>query len=73
VLALVVLARRRRLGPLGASVALWAGALQNGRVANPIASATTDVLPYGVALAVGGVLAGWLPVTWLNLSWLNFQ
>jgi prepilin peptidase CpaA len=66
VLAAGVLARRGRLGPLAVSVALWAGALAGGRLTKPLARSSTDVLPYGVALAVGAVLAGWLPTTWLN-------
>jgi hypothetical protein len=67
VLAVGVLARRGRLGPLAVSVALWAGALQRGRLTKPIASSATDVLPYGVALAVGAALTGWLPATWFTL------
>jgi prepilin peptidase CpaA len=67
VLAVGVLMRRRRLGPLAVSLALWAGALQRGRLTKPLASSTTEVLPYGVPIAVGAVLAGWLPATWLTL------
>jgi prepilin peptidase CpaA len=67
VLALGVLARRGRLRALAVSLALWAGALRHGRVTKPLANSATEVLPYGVALAVGAVLAGWLPVTWFNL------
>jgi prepilin peptidase CpaA len=67
VLAAGVLARRGRLGPLAVSVALWAGALQRGRLTKPLAGSTTDVLPYGVPVAVGAVLAGWLPATWFTL------
>jgi len=66
-LALCVLARRGRLGALTVSLALWVGALLRGRVTKPLASRTTEVLPYGVALAVGAVLAGWLPRAWLHL------
>jgi prepilin peptidase CpaA len=67
VLALGVLARRGRLGGIAVSLALWAGALRRGRITKPLASNTTEVLPYGVALAVGAVLTGWLPATWFNL------
>jgi prepilin peptidase CpaA len=64
-LALVVLARRRRLGRLAAAAALWAGAVQRGQFTRPLASDEAELLPYGVALAAGAALAGWLPAAWL--------
>jgi prepilin peptidase CpaA len=66
-LALVVIARRRRLVALASGVALWAAALQHGQLTKPLVNDKTDVLPYGVALAVGAALTGWLPVSWLAL------
>lgn len=67
VLALAVLARRRRIAALASGVALWAAALQRGELTKPLVNDKTDVLPYGVALAVGAALTGWLPVAWLAL------
>jgi prepilin peptidase CpaA len=67
VLAAGVLARRHRLAPLAVSIALWVGALRRGRLTKPLVSSSTEVLPYGVALAVGAALTGWLPTSWLNL------
>ena len=67
VLALVVVARRGRLSALVTGLALWVGALQRGRLTRPLVNDTADLLPYGVALAVGAVLAGWLPAAWLAL------
>jgi prepilin peptidase CpaA len=66
-LAAIVLARRRRLGVLAVGAALWAGALQRGQLTRPLVNDRADVLPYGVALAVGAALAGWLPAAWLAL------
>jgi prepilin peptidase CpaA len=67
ILAVGVLTRRGRLWTLAVSVALWLGALRRGQLAKPLADNTTGVLPYGVALAAGGVLAGWLPAAWFQL------
>jgi prepilin peptidase CpaA len=67
VLALVVLARRRRIAALANGVALWTAAMQHGQLTRPLVNDETDVLPYGVALAVGAALAGWLPAAWLAL------
>ena len=64
-LALVVVARRRRLAALAGGLALWTAALQRGQLTKPLVADKTDVLPYGVALAVGAVLAGWLPAAWI--------
>jgi prepilin peptidase CpaA len=66
-LALGVLARRRRLWPLTVSVAFWAAALRRGRFTKPLADNESYVLPYGVALAVGALLAAWLPGSWFDL------
>jgi prepilin peptidase CpaA len=67
VLALAVLARRRRVAALAGGVALWAAALQRGQLTKPLVDEKTDLLPYGVALAVGAALTGWLPAAWLAL------
>jgi prepilin peptidase CpaA len=67
VIAVGVLARRGRLGRLALSLALWVGALRHGHVTKPLASDTTDVLPYGVALAAGALLVGWLPAASFSL------
>jgi prepilin peptidase CpaA len=67
VIAVGVLARRGRLGPFGLSIALWVGAVRRGELTKPLASNTTDVLPYGVAITAGALLAGWLPAAWLQL------
>jgi prepilin peptidase CpaA len=66
-LALAVLARRRRIGALAVGVALWTDALRNGQLSKPLVDDRTNLLPYGVALAVGAALAGWLPAGWLAL------
>jgi len=66
-LALLVLARRRRVAALASGVALWTAALQRGQLTKPLVNDRTDVLPYGVALAVGGLLSGWLPADWIVL------
>jgi prepilin peptidase CpaA len=67
VLALLVLARRRRVAALATGVAFWAAALQRGQLTKPLVNDKTDLLPYGVALAVGAALTGWLPAAWLAL------
>ena len=67
VLALAVLARRRRVSAFAAGVALWTAALQRGQLTKPLVNDNTDLLPYGVALAVGAGLTGWLPTAWLAL------
>jgi prepilin peptidase CpaA len=67
VLAIGVLARRRRLAALAGGVALWAASLQQGELTKPLVNDTNEVLPYGVALAVGAALTGWLPAAWLAL------
>jgi prepilin peptidase CpaA len=67
VLAIAVLARRRRITALTSGVALWGAALLQGRLTQPLVNDKNDVLPYGVALAVGAVLTGWLPAAWLAL------
>jgi prepilin peptidase CpaA len=67
VLALAVLARRRRVAALATGVALWAAALQRGQLTKPLVNDKADLLPYGVALAVGAALTGWLPAAWLAL------
>jgi prepilin peptidase CpaA len=66
-LALVVLVRRRRVGALAAGVALWAAAAQRGELTKPLVDGRTALLPYGVALAAGAALAGWLPPAWIAL------
>jgi prepilin peptidase CpaA len=66
-LALLVVARRRRVGALASGVALWTAALQRGQLTKPLVNDKMDVLPYGVALAVGGALSGWLPGDWIVL------
>ena len=65
VLALAVVARRRRLTHLAHATALWAGAVRRGELTRPLASNEAELLPYGVALAAGAALAGWLPAAWL--------
>jgi len=76
-LALGMLARRRALGPLGASASLWVLALRHDparALRAPTRAAMlprTELLPYGVALAIGALLAGWLPAAWLPLAGLR--
>jgi prepilin peptidase CpaA len=67
VLAVAVLARRRRLAALAGVVAIWASALQRGELTKPLADDKSDLLPYGVALTAGATLVAWLPVRWLTL------
>jgi len=67
ILALAVLVRRRRLGALAAALALWVAALRRGELSRPLTDDKAELLPYGVVLAAGAVLAGWLPSTWLTL------
>ncbi|MFN2565717.1 MAG: prepilin peptidase [Gemmatimonadaceae bacterium] len=66
-LAIVLLARRGRVAPLATGAAMWAAAAQRGELTRPLVDDKTEVLPYGVALAAGAALAGWLPATWLTL------
>jgi prepilin peptidase CpaA len=66
-LALLVLARRRRVAAVASGVALWTAALQRGQLTRPLVNDKMDVLPYGVALAVGGAISGWLPADWIVL------
>ena len=66
-LALLVLARRRRVAAVASGVALWTAALQRGQLTKPLVNDKSEVLPYGVALAVGGALSGWLPADWIVL------
>ena len=67
VLAVAVLVRRRRIAPFVTGLALWGGAVQRGEWSPPLVDSKTDVLPYGVALSAGALLAGWLPVAWITL------
>lgn len=66
-LALVVLARRRRLSAVASVIAIWTAALHRGELTKPLADNKRDLLPYGVALAAGACLVAWLPVSWLTL------
>ena len=67
VLALAVVARRRRLGALASGFALWVAALRRGELTKPLVDGRAELLPYGVALAVGATLTGWLPASWVAL------
>ena len=66
-LALAVLARRRRLATLATAVALWTAAFRRGELSRPLVDDRADVLPYGVAIAAGAALAGWLPAAWITI------
>jgi prepilin peptidase CpaA len=66
-LALGVLARRKRVVAMATSIALWAAALQRGQLTKPPVDEKADLLPYGVALAAGAALTGWLPAAWFTL------
>ncbi len=66
-LALGVLARRKRVVAMATSIALWAAALRRGQLTKPPVDEKADLLPYGVALAAGAALTGWLPAAWLTL------
>jgi hypothetical protein len=67
VLALAVLVRRGRVTALAGALALWVGAFRRGELSRPLADDRAELLPYGVALAAGAILAGWLPSSWMTL------
>lgn len=73
VLAVAALARRRSLPLFATTAAVWMTALRHdaGRALTAPESVTgmrgSALLPYGVALAAGASLAGWLPNAWLPL------
>lgn len=73
-LAIGVLVRRRAVGRIVSDLGFWFGALRIGGMSGAMAARPTprthgrSVLPYGIALAAGGLLAGWMPAT--SLMWL---
>lgn len=76
VLAVVVLIHSGAVRRLATDLVCWIGAFRIGGVASGLATRPTpashgrSVLPYGVALAAGGLLAAWVPRA--RLEWLTW-